>query len=69
MATFYIQARKVGPLVTYQVVANSRSQAIANLVMSAGPGEEFQVQGAATDLASTGVTSGTGPSGATGAGI
>jgi len=69
MATFYIQARKLGPVVTYQVVANSRAQAIANLVASEGPGEEFQVLGADTTLATTGVTGGTGPSGATGAGL
>jgi hypothetical protein len=66
MPTYYVQARKLGPVVTYQVVANSRAQAINNFVMAAGPGEEYQILDAATTLATTGTTSGTGPSGVTG---
>jgi hypothetical protein len=66
MATYYVQARKLGPVVTYQVAANSRAQALNNFVMAAGPGEEYQVLDAATTLATTGTTSGTGPSGVTG---
>jgi len=69
MATYYINARKLGPLVTYQVVANSRQQAISNLVAALGPGEELQVQQADPLLATTGVTGGTGPSGMTGLGL
>jgi hypothetical protein len=66
--TYYIQARKLGPVVTYQVTANNRAQALVNFVAAAGPGEEYQILDGQTLVGvsgATGVTSGTGPSGAT----
>ncbi len=68
MATYYLQARQLGPVVTYQVVANSRSQAISNFIAAAGPGVEYQITDASTLLSTTGTTAGTGPSGVTGIG-
>lgn len=66
MAVYYLQARKLGPVVTYQVSANSRAQACANLVASLGVGEEYQILDGSTVSGTTGTTAGTGPSGATG---
>jgi hypothetical protein len=66
MATYYVQARKLGPVQTFQIAANSRAQAMSNLVLSAGPGEEYQILDGSTLLAATGTTGGTGPSGITG---
>jgi hypothetical protein len=67
MATYYVQARKLGPSAMYQVVANSRAQALQNFATSAAAtGDEYQVSDASTTLGTTGATAGTGPSGVTG---
>jgi len=66
MAIYYVQARKLGPSVMYQVAANSRAQALQNFASSVAAGEEYQVTDASTTLGTTGATAGTGPSGVTG---
>jgi len=64
MATFYIKARKLGPIEVSTVDAPTRDAAIAQFVAAGGPGEEFEVMDAQPNPIE--VVAPTGPSGTTG---
>jgi len=63
MPDFVVKGRKTGATTETTVTANTRDEAIAQVVASAAPGEEFQVMSADEVAASAAQTAEEEPSG------
>ena len=67
MPSFIVRSRKTNAIVEATVTANTREDAIAQVVHSAAAGEEIEVMGAVElPAGATGATGTTGATGATG---